>query len=238
MPYSVILERGADGGYMAWVDELPGLMIRAPDRDALVQKIGPAIEQFHKWLRKWEERLPRRASTYRIVKEIPSPTKAADADSDLLLESDRQPLGMGHWAASERWLKHSRSELVQLLRYVDQSALEMKRIGGKRSIREHLIHIGTVEFMYAMWTFELTSTRGIDEFLRWTRALALRRMRQLAKVRDHRLTYAHWSGAPRPEPWTSRKAARRLVWHEKIHLQAIQRILAGADLNAGSRGRS
>jgi len=94
-----------------------------------------------------------------------------------------------------------------------------------RNIRQELIHIGFVELMYAGWTFDLRSRRGLQAFLNWTRQVAQARMRELSATDEGTLTYAEWAGAPRPEPWTARKAARRLIWHELLHLHPI----AGAE---------
>jgi hypothetical protein len=80
--------------------------------------------------------------------------------------------------------------------------------------------------MYAAWTFDLQSKRGLGDFLIWTRQAAVERMDALAAERASALTWADWSGAPRPEPWTARKAARRLVWHELLHLRALQRFVS------------
>ena len=93
--------------------------------------------------------------------------------------------------------------------------------GRERTVREQLVHIAFVELMYAAWTFDLRSRAGIADFLAWTRGVASDRMQTLAVGEDDSLTYAQWAGAPRPEPWTARKAARRLIWHELLHLPEI-----------------
>ena len=71
--------------------------------------------------------------------------------------------------------------------------------------------------MYAAWTFDLSTHGGQRDFLEWTRQIAVARMRDLAASRDDAVTEARWAGAPRPEPWTARKAAQRLVRHEWLH---------------------
>ena len=81
-----------------------------------------------------------------------------------------------------------------------------------------------VELMYAMWTFDLRSRAGLTEFLTWTRRAAEERMQQLSENEAQDVTLAEWAGAPRPEEWTPRKAARRLLWHELLHLRALERL--------------
>lgn len=46
-------------------------------------------------------------------------------------------------------------------------------------------------------------------------------MGELAETDEGTVTYAEWGCAPRPESWTARKTARRLIWHELLHLREI-----------------
>lgn len=83
---------------------------------------------------------------------------------------------------------------------------------------------GSSSLMYALWTFDLQSREGLAAVLAWTRNVAIERLTALTREGGaDRLTWTEWGGAPRPEPWTPRKAARRLLWHELLHLRAIER---------------
>jgi predicted RNase H-like HicB family nuclease len=225
MPYSVTLERGSDGGYMAWVHELPGCFARGRSKEEVEGKLAAAIEEFTRWLRAGGEPVPSNTAAFQIVDEVDTPGKGADADSDVLLHADREPLTAEQWATVERWLRLSRADLLRALRQADERAWDWKPEGAPRSVREHAQHVVFVEFMYAAWTFDHTSRQGMTEFLRWTRTVTRARMRELAARGDMRLTHALWGGAARPEPWTARKAARRLVWHELLHTRAVTRLL-------------
>lgn len=223
MRYSVTLERGNDAGYMAWVHELPGCVARGATREEVESKIGPAIAEFLAWAGR--ARVAPDDVEFTIVAELESAVPMRDADSEILLEPDGRPLTQTIWSQVERLLQLSRKDLLRTLGDLDEAALAFKPEGSPRSVREHLTHIGFVELMYAAWTFPLDSPKGIADFLRWTRRIVTARMRALARSDRGVTTYAHWSGAPRPEPWTARKAARRLVWHERLHLRAIRRLL-------------
>ncbi len=73
------------------------------------------------------------------------------------------------------------------------------------------------------WVHELPGCAGcLADFLRWTRYIALERMRRLAEHDRASLTYAESAGAPRPELWSARKAAR-LVWQELPHPEDLDR---------------
>ena len=40
MKYSVTLERGTDGTYLAWVDDLPGCAVRAGSRAEVLARVA------------------------------------------------------------------------------------------------------------------------------------------------------------------------------------------------------
>ncbi len=101
--------------------------------------------------------------------------------------------------------------------------LEQRAEGRSRTRRQEVIHVAFVELMYAAWTFDLRSQAGLEDFLDWTRNISFERMRLRSEHDQGALTYAEWAGAPRLEEWTARKAARRLIWHELLHLPDIRR---------------
>ncbi|HET7857493.1 MAG TPA: hypothetical protein VFL41_13630, partial [Gaiellaceae bacterium] len=144
----------------------------------------------------------------------------ADEDTEVLVERDRAPLTARDWEQMRAWLDRSRAELRALLR---EAELDARRPGSERTAREEIEHVGFVELMYAIWTFDLRNRDGLAQFLDWTRSVAAARLDDLAEGEDAAQTWAEWAGAPRPEPWTARKAARRLVWHELLHVRALAR---------------
>ena len=220
MAYSVTLEHGSDGGYLAWVHELPGCCARGATRQAVIANASEAIAGFREWLRSIGEHTEDDEIRIVVAAEVESVTEA-DEDSEVLLEPDRQPLSREDWRTIERWLAASRAALLRALAGAGEEHLDEPIEGRERTVREQIIHIGFVELMYAAWTFDLDSREGLTEFLAWTRAVASERMQALAARQDAALTYARWAGAPRPEPWTARKAAQRLIWHELLHLPEI-----------------
>lgn len=189
MTYSVTLEHGSDGSYLAWVHELPGCFVRAGSRAEAEATLPDVIRRFREWIGE-----PTAEFDVTIAGEVESVIDSSE-DTEVLLDVDREPLSAEDWERIEGWLARSRSDLLQVLGDVNAG------------------HIGFVELMYAAWTFDVQS----EEFLDWTREIAVARMRALAQHDDGRVTYADWAGGAQPEPWTARKAARRLVWHERLH---------------------
>jgi hypothetical protein len=183
LTYSVTLEHGSDGSYLAWVHELPGCFARGATREDMEANVGAAIREFADWAGEPD-------GDFAVVDQVESTIDSSE-DTEVLLEPDREPLTPEDWERIERWLEKSRAELHDV----------------------DVQHIGFVELMYVAWTFDVDS----KEFLEWTRKVALERMRELAGTDDGKVTEARWAGAPRLEPWTARKAARRLLWHERLH---------------------
>jgi predicted RNase H-like HicB family nuclease len=217
MTYSITLERGANGTYLAWVDDLPGCAVRAPSRAEVLEKLPDAINEFVAWT---GQAAPGTVEID-VVEEVESAIEA-DEDTEVLISADRAALTEQDWSQLLESLAKSRSELVALLARLADDELESKREESERTVREEIEHVAFVELMYAMWTFDLRSREGLAEFLSWTRKVSEERMQQLAAQGATDLTWAEWAGAPRPEPWTARKAARRLLWHELLHLRALE----------------
>jgi predicted RNase H-like HicB family nuclease len=216
--YDVTLERGTDGTYLAWVNDLPGCAVRGRSREDVLERLPAAIGDFLAWTGAAHTPLP----SVRVTDEVESAIEA-DEDTEVLVSSDRAALTEESWAVTQQWLARSRAELIALLDRLSDEELDASREGSRRNVREEIEHVAFVELMYAVWTFDRQSREGLAEFLAWTRGVAGERLSTLAREGAADLTSADWGGAPRPEPWTARKAARRLVWHELLHLRALGR---------------
>ena len=221
MTYSVTLEHGSDGSCLAWVHELPGCFVRAAGRDDALDRLPETIRSFLAWLREAGEEVEAGDEVdVAVVEEVESVVETSE-DTEALVAADRRPLTPADWATVERWLIHSRREVQQAVSALG-GQLERRPAATGRTVREELIHIAFVELMYAAWTFDLRSPNGLADFLAWTRDVAVTRMRFLADHDDGSVTSAEWAGAPRPEEWTARKAARRLIWHERLHAPSLR----------------
>lgn len=218
--YAVTLERGSDGTYLAWVDDLHGCAVRAESKEDVLERLPDAIREFLAWIGAAD------ASTVEVevevVEEVDSAVEAEE-DTEVLVRADRSPLTREDWERIQRWLAQSRAELLDLLGRLSEEQLSSRREGSERTIREEIEHVAFVELMYALWTFDRQSRQGLAGLLAWTRDVAAARLHALANEQAAAITWADWGGAPRPEPWSPRKAARRLVWHELLHLRAIER---------------
>lgn len=230
--YSVTLERSEPDVHLAWVHELPGCVAYGATRDEALARVPQAIEQFRGWLRAAGEKLPAEdihvdQVALSVVGEAGRAEQTSEGPDGVLLTWDEEPLAPEEWTRIERWLQQSRRELLDVLEQMPEDQLGTAARDGARTIWQQLRHIATVEFMYALWTFDFRTKRDLRALLEWTRQMAFGRMRALAEQRDRQLTYADWAGTGHPEPWSARKAARRLVYHELWHLRSIRRLLQG-----------
>ena len=223
MNYSVVLEQAGDEGFTAWVVELPGCFARAPTREEIESKLSAAIRDFLQWRQRHGDAIQSDDVAFDIVSWVVTEANAADGDTCILLDADRAALEPMEWRKTETWLEDSRQELLSFLHRVRNATLDWKPEGSRRSLQQNIFHLAMVEIMYAVWTFDLHSVEGLEEFLNWTRRVAFARMRELADRSDEQVSAADWAGAPEPEEWTARKAARRLLWHERLHLRSMKR---------------
>lgn len=89
----------------------------------------------------------------------------ADEDSEVLVDSDREPLTEDDWLRARGWLERSRSELLQLLDGLSGEELDRRRDASERTLREEIQHVAFVELVYAAWTFDLSTRDGLRGFL-------------------------------------------------------------------------
>ncbi|HKI90732.1 MAG TPA: type II toxin-antitoxin system HicB family antitoxin [Gaiellaceae bacterium] len=214
---SVTLEHGRDGGWIGWVHELPGCFVRGNSREDVERDLPAAIEAFTAWAGE-----PAAPVDIEVGDVVESQTNALD-DSEATLAAEQGPLEEEQWQRLAAWLERSRAELEELVRSLEPEELVRRREGTSWLVGKEIVHIGFTELMYALWTFDLDSPAGIAEFLAWSRRASFDRLSALARAGTGTETRSDWSGAPRPERWTPRKAARRLVWHELLHLRQLER---------------
>lgn len=222
--YSVTIDHDEEDVFLAWVHELPGCYAHGRTREEALANVAQAIDRFRDWLREIGDTVEQEPVAIRIVEEAGAAGRTPQGPSGVLLTSDREPLTREHWARVERLLDHSRKELLSILDGMDDQGLETATHKDPRSIGKQLRHLATAEYMYTLWTFDFNSKRDLEELLDWTRRMASDRLRTLANRGDGRLTKAEWSSDDDPEPWTARKAARKLVYHEGWHLNSIRRL--------------
>lgn len=195
MRFTASLETFGDGGCLGWVHELPGCAARVAHRTLIERALAAEIRRF---LAEVGEPVPERIELA-VAVEVEVAGDGAEATA-ALIEPDRAPLGP-LWPRMEAWLAASRRRLLARLEAGEDPA----------RLREEVRHIGLVELVHAAQTFDLGTEAGLRGYLDWSRGVALDRLREAAAVDTGAV-----SGDG--EPWTAGKVARRLLWHERLHL--------------------
>lgn len=195
MRFTASLETFDDASCLGWVHELPGCAVRVRHRTEIERALAAEIRRF---LAEAGDPQPERIELA-VAVETETPGEGPEA-TRALIAPDLVPLDPLAWARIAHRLACSRERL--LARLDDDFA----------AARDEALHVGLVELLLAGTSFDTGTREGLGDFLAWTRSVAVARMSAAA---------ASDTGAPsggEAESWTAAKVARRLVWHERLHV--------------------
>lgn len=205
MRFTASLETFQDTSCLGWVHELPGCAAHAPHRTQIERALAAEIRRF---LAEAGEPVPDRIELA-VAGEAEVPGNGAEATS-VLIASDRAPLDPELWDRCANRLAASRARLLAPLADTDLAD------DAWPALRDELRHVALLELIMTARTFDTDTPEGLRGFLDWTRDVALARMSEAAATDSGAVS---GSGEPDAEQWTAAKVARRLVWHERLHLR-------------------
>lgn len=213
MRFTATLETFDDGSCLGWVHELPGCAARARHRTEIERALAAEIRGF---LAEGGDAVPD-AIELAIAAESEVAGGGPEATA-ALIEPDRVPLDPLAWARIAHRLGLSRQRLLDGLAEAEQA-------GDAAAVRDVARHVGLIELLLAAQTFDTASDDGLRGFLAWTRSIAMARLTEAAATDAGIQTGTGVAGAasgdgqsPPAEAWSVAKVARRLVWHERLHL--------------------
>jgi predicted RNase H-like HicB family nuclease/uncharacterized damage-inducible protein DinB len=235
--YDVYLEQTAEGATLAQVIELPGCFASGATREEALGRLQQAVEAYHAWLRRHDEYMPimrgpfvfdvQEAFQIRFedgveINSFFTPDAQTASDEDI------------EWAlALMGW---QREDLLECVGGLSDAALDWVPPDDPdgRSIRSILDHLAQAEVWY-MGRLDETPPNVIVANLPGPTLDRLQRVRQAAIVRItsypqelRGMLFTHQG-----EQWTLRKALRRVVWHERDHLNEIEEIVAAYRQHTG-----
>lgn len=234
--YDVYLEVGPGGVCLAHLLALPGCIARASNRDGAAQALPGAIRDYHAWLRRHGEDVgePPAPVALRIAEVSGGFGPFERGDRAALFAPDRAPLGRDELEGFLRRAGYSRADLLALVRGLRDAALDRRADGGAMSVREILRHVGNTEEWYVSRIVEPETlppewaddaALPLFDFLAMERRTVAGRLRRLTDRELAEVRYpTRWTAHP-DEPWTARKALRRLLEHEREHLGQIRELL-------------
>lgn len=204
MRFIASLETFDDATCLGWVHELPGCAVRTRHRTEIERALAAEIRRF---LTEAGEPVPNRIELA-IACETASPGAGPESTS-ALIAPDLAPLDSIALSHVVHRLALSRERLLARL---DAAA----RLPGEdaAAVREEAYHVGIVELLLAARTFDPETDQGVRDLLAWSRDVVTGRLSDACSS-DDVAPRVHDRGA---EAWTSSKVARRLVWHERLHV--------------------
>lgn len=214
MRYHVYLETSAEaleeGGYLAHVVDLIGCAARGKTKEEALANTRTAIAEVLAVLRKHGASVP--------AENEPIELDVTEIDA-LTLPTDYATLSDDELEALWERAAYSRQELLDTLLAVTPTALTWRENEASWAISNILAHLAQADLWYASRLEE----GGIRELI-WrisaTRALLLQHLQNIPA--DQRARVTTHNG----EEWTPRKAARRMLEHEREHLDQIRGLLA------------
>jgi uncharacterized damage-inducible protein DinB/predicted RNase H-like HicB family nuclease len=231
---------------MAHVPTLPGCIARAASRDEALQRTPDAIRETSAWLRRHGEPAP--AAEDPIEIEVAGECSGAGpfdpGNTAALLPPDLDPLAPEEMERAFCLMAYSRADLLALTRDLPDNVLDWQPDPESFSIRRTLRHVGNAEEWYVSRLvppetlppeWEHDEGPPIFEFLEMERRTAIERLRQLTSE-ERKATFhpTAWTDHPE-EPWTTRKALRRFLEHEREHTGQVREILAAWQRAHGTR---
>lgn len=214
--YLVYIESEGDPitvkGPVAHVPGLPGAAARGRTVAEAKENVRAAIQEYVRLLRDVGESVPRVSDGIEL--------EFQEVDSAMFL-TDYDALRPNEMETVFRWMAISRQELMDLVKELPEEALTWKKDEETPSIGELLCHLAEADLWYTdrlkQWPqapiFRLAAARGV----------ALERLRELSE--DKRATVTTFDG----QEWTPRKVLRRILEHEREHIQQIKELLAARE---------
>lgn len=243
--YSVYLEIDADGRAMAHVLSLLGCYTIANSSEAALDAVPQAIWDYWAWLRQHGEDISEPEGTTPEVAEVSrgfAPFKHGDRAA--LFSPEREPIGVEEMETYIRRWGYARADLLTLTPNVADALLDWQPGAGQMSIRQILRHVGNTNEWYLSRVIDPSALpvewrddekMSIFQFLAMVQRTVMIRMRKLSAKERARVSYpTTWTDYP-DEPWTVRKALRRMIEHEREHTEQVVQVLTQTIKQAGLR---
>ncbi|MHB9144584.1 MAG: DinB family protein [Symbiobacteriia bacterium] len=229
------VEVDPEGRALAWAREWFGCTAHGESAEAAAQAMPAALRDFWDWLRRHGETgVPSAGQAIEIagIEAFEVGSNLADADSEGFFSFDREALSDTEIARARRYRSYARADALELLTRLEAEQLTLPVGRSGRSIAATLAHLATADLWYA----QRTGNRPQDK--EWLEVL-LQELRRVADTQLEARLAADTAGEPvnfrpgvwdeggRTEQWTPQKSLRRFIWHDLLHVRAIERTLNG-----------
>lgn len=210
--FSIGLEQGADGGFVAHALDLPGCAAFGPTAEAAAEAFGSALQQWLRFLAFAREPVaaPEQELEVAVDEWLESDARALAGESSALFAADVPALDEATARLGMRRLGDLRGLLLAAVRGRPDAELD-RPVPGGMSVRAVLDELARAQW----WTLSRLGASPMAEvpektLARLDTAMALV-VQQLTELpADRRAARLELDG----EEWTPRKVLRRLLWLE------------------------
>ena len=203
---------------LLYASDLPGAFSRGETLAVALQKMGPEVRSYLKWVGCTE---PEHIDIH-ITQEAPSDLAIADADSDVLFQTEQLPLTMDEYLQLKALtLKSARDFLALYYAIPDKhrsSSPARKTFYGKvpATAEEMYQHTKNVN---AYYVGEIDVEANNEGSILSCREQGFDILEQQTDFLQNKV----WEGSY-GESWSLRKLLRRFLWHDRIHAKAMYRM--------------
>jgi len=212
-----VLEQ-SESGCIVYAPDFPGAYARGATADQALAKLPLDVVSYCRWI---GAPPPDAGDPVVVVQTASTALTVSDADSEVLFDTERRPLGHDDYVRGKTLALRSAADVQTLLDSIpDQDATDLPArptfYGDvPRTAREMVAHLNGTTAYY-------TSRLGVDiepaETILASRELAFAAMEVPGFLDDRVFTDSA------NEEWTLRKVLRRFVWHDRIHARAMYRM--------------
>lgn len=219
MAYMVCAEE-MDGRWIAHVPDLPGCFTSDINLDLALKAVPAGIEAYLAWCHGHGLRVSGLSGPMIVSEVIRAWNYEADQEVNAFFAADRPPVAGDELPEYQLLLGATRRDLIGAVDGVRIEQLERELPGERWPMSGILRHVANAEWWYLdrMGLSFPRSQLTEDPFQR------------LDQVREHLLdslkSLAQRQGvlAIGGEIWSTRKVLRRALWHERDHVQHLQRL--------------
>ncbi len=201
-----------------YVASLPGAFTRGESLDAALAKMPGEIRSYLDWC---GDGAPE-STELAVVQDVPSELNIADADSDVLFDSECEPLSEEEYAALKSLALRSAADFQRLYDSVpdpDKSVLPARPTfygNVPRTAREMYEHTKSVNsYYFAEIDVDADNSGSIYD----CRARGFASLEQKPDFLCQPPVEGSYG-----EMWSLRKVLRRFIWHDRIHARAMCRM--------------
>lgn len=208
-----------EGGYLFYAANLPGAYVRGAEKTEALAKFGGELRSYQRWCGIPEP--DRDAPEIEIVQTKISPLQVCDADSDVLFDTEREPLTEEEYERLKYLVLKSARDFRKLFDSIPNPDISERPQRSSfygpvpRTPREMYDHTNRVTAYY-LAPFGIAAENLPDIYANRMQALSL--LEELPT-----LLYGKVYVAEDGEEWTVRKVLRRFIWHDRIHAKAMWR---------------